>query len=103
MWEDSVRLGDMFFHALMESPVPLLEAALREISNKSMALDIYVWLAYLLPTLQAARAVSWKDPPRQSGPGFETERAFRRHSIEQRKPAVAVCSESRVSVTDDGV
>jgi hypothetical protein len=103
LWEDSVRLGDMFFHALMESPVPLLEAALREISNKSMALDIYIWLAYLLPTLAQDKHIEWKALHKQFGAGFDVERFFRRHFIEQIKTAAAVYPEARLSVADHGL
>jgi hypothetical protein len=34
-----------FWKALRDHPVPLLEAAIRQLRDRSMSLDIYVWLA----------------------------------------------------------
>ncbi len=39
-WEDRVVLDENFFKALKEHPVPLQEAAIRELRDRSMSLDI---------------------------------------------------------------
>jgi hypothetical protein len=103
LWEDRVRLGDLFFKALVESPVTLHEAALREISNQSMALDVYIWLSYLLPTLSNDRRVEWKTVARQFGAGYEVERYFRAQFLKPLKTALAVYPDARVAISDDGL
>lgn len=45
LWEDRVVLDELFWHALRDHPVPLLETAIRQLRDRSMSLDIYVWLA----------------------------------------------------------
>src|SRR5271166_2716282 len=50
LWQDRVRLDDGFYRSLQEHPVPVREEAIRAISTRSMALDVYVWLA-LSPAL----------------------------------------------------
>ena len=42
------KLSEQFFDQLTSHPVPLDEAAVRAISNNSMALDLYAWLSYRL-------------------------------------------------------
>jgi hypothetical protein len=103
LWEDTVRLGDVFFKALMASPVPLMESALREISNKSMALDLYIWLAYLLPSLREDKHVEWSAIYKQFGAGFGVPRQFRPYAVEQIKTAMAVYPDARLSITEDGL
>jgi hypothetical protein len=47
------KLSEQFFDQLTAHPVPLDEAAVCAISNNSMALDLYAWLAYRLHALKA--------------------------------------------------
>jgi hypothetical protein len=37
---------ESFFDELKKHPVPVEEAAVRQIANNSMALDVYCWLAH---------------------------------------------------------
>ena len=53
------KLSEQFFDQLTAHPVPLDEAAVRAISNNSMALDLYAWLAYWLHALKGITGVSW--------------------------------------------
>jgi hypothetical protein len=87
----------------MSSPVPLRESAVREISGKSMALDIYVWLAYLLPNLRADKMVEWSALYKQFGAGFEEARVFRRCFVEPLNMALAVYPEAKLRMADKGV
>lgn len=52
-----------------QPPVPLAEAALRQIKRSSMALDIYLWLAYRLHSLRGPRPVRWHALRQQFGGG----------------------------------
>jgi len=38
-----VRLDEGFYQSLIDHPLPLREAAIRQISNRSMAIDLYIW------------------------------------------------------------
>jgi hypothetical protein len=46
-----MRLDEDFYQSLIEHPLPLREAAIRQISSRSLAIDLYVWLAYRLHIL----------------------------------------------------
>lgn len=102
LWDDTVRLSDGFFRLLTEHPVPVWEPALRLISGKSMALDVYVWLAYRLHVLQGPRPVGWAALAAQFGtsgvvryfkPEFRTALGY----------VLAVYPEARVTEDDDGL
>ncbi len=58
LWEERVVLDEIFWKALRGHPVPLQEAAIRELRDRSMSLDIYVWLAWRLHTLTKATPIS---------------------------------------------
>ena len=48
LWEERVVLDEVFYKSLRDHPVPLQEAAIRELRDRSMSLDLYVWLAWRL-------------------------------------------------------
>jgi hypothetical protein len=102
-WDDTVRLSDSFFRALREHPVPVWEPALREISNQSMALDIYVWLAYRLRALAKPTAVSWPAVFAQFGAGFAELRNFKPKFQEALAFALAVYPAAVVKVETTGL
>src|SRR5271165_64588 len=77
LWEDRVVLDEVFWKALRDHPVPLLEAAIRQLRDRSMSLDIYVWLAWRLHTLAKDTPVSWPAICAQFGTGFRELRHFR--------------------------
>jgi hypothetical protein len=59
LWEDQVTLDPVFYKALRDHPVPLQEAAIRQLRDRSMSLDLYVWLAWRLHTLTRLTPISW--------------------------------------------
>jgi hypothetical protein len=57
---DTVKLSETFFEQLRRHPVPIEEAAIKALSNNSMALDVYCWLTYRLHVLQSPKPITWK-------------------------------------------
>lgn len=103
LWEDRVVLDEVFYKALRDHPVPLQEAAIRELRDRSMSLDIYVWLAWRLHTLAKATPISWAAIHAQFGTGFAAVRHFRPRFVEALSAAVAAYPEARVSAEDAGI
>lgn len=105
LWRETVRLSDQFFQALKEHPVALNETALRLISNRSLSLDIYIWLAYRLPHLARRSAVRWPALFEQFGAGFQegSLRKFRQTFKEALAYALAVYPDARVEAEEDGL
>jgi hypothetical protein len=103
LWEDTVTLSETFFSALKAHPVPIWEPALRHISNQSMTIDIYIWLAYRLQSLARPTAVSWASLYGQFGAGYQEIRKFRLRFKEGLRYACAVYPEARIEIGDDGL
>ena len=104
LWQERVRLDEGFYQSLIEHPLPLRQAAVREISSRSMAIDLYVWLAYRLHALSSPVPVSWHALRRQFGAGYSELRFFRRDLLPNLKLALAVYPEARVNVDEkDGL
>jgi hypothetical protein len=97
------KLSEQFFQQLTDHPVPLEEAAVRAISNNSMALDLYAWLAYRLHVLKGPTPVSWTALKGQFGAGFDSMRHFRPTFLDNLRLTLAVYRESKVEVTERGV
>jgi hypothetical protein len=103
LWEDRVVLDEVFYDALRQHPVPLREAALRELADRSASLDLYVWLAYRLHTLKGATPVRWTALKEQFGASYGELHTFRRDFKKALAPAVAAYPEAQVEVSDEGV
>ncbi len=103
LWREEVTLDEMFFAELVRHPVPLSEVALRQISGKSLALDIYLWLAYRLHSLEKRTAVSWPALFGQFGGGFAHLKHFKPDFTRNLLLATAVYPQARVEMTDTGI
>jgi len=103
LWQDRVRLDDGFWRSLREHPVPVREEAVRAIGTRSLALDIYIWLAYRLHSLSRSTPVTWTSLHGQFGAGFKAVRQLKPTFREALRLAMAVYPEARVDLDQAGV
>ncbi|KPF85146.1 pirin [alpha proteobacterium AAP38] len=103
LWRESVRLDEGFYQSLIDHPMPVSEAAIKEIGGRSMAIDVYVWLAYRLHQLGKPTPVSWAALFAQFGGGYQQIRQFRARFKEPLALALAAYPEAKVNVDDRGV
>jgi hypothetical protein len=81
LFREGVVLSESFFKALKEHAVPLEERAIRHVSNSSMAIDTYCWLAYRLHVLKRPTPISWAALHAQFGRGYGQMAAFKRQFL----------------------
>ncbi len=107
LFPECVRLSETFYNQLREHPVPLDEAALRQLRRSSMALDTYLWLAYRLRGLRGPTRVSWSALRQQfGGGGYEQIKTFRQQFREALEMALAVYPDAArrgVRLVEDGL
>ncbi len=103
LWEDRVELDPVFFKALADHPVPLLEAAIRQLRDRSMSLDLYVWLAWRLQTLSRATPISWPAIFGQFGEGYRELYHFKPRFTDALAAAVAAYPEARIELGEAGI
>jgi hypothetical protein len=103
LFVEGVQLSESFYSALKKHPVPIWEPALRHIQNNSMALDLYVWLAYRLHVLLKPTPVHWGALHGQFGAGFKAQRHFRPTFISNLRLALATYPDARVDEQETGV
>jgi hypothetical protein len=103
LWEDRVVLDETFYAALRDHPVPLLEAAIRQLRDRSMSLDIYVWLAWRCHQLGKPTPISWPAIHAQFGAGFKAIKHFKPSFVEALAAARAAYPEARVDVGESGI
>jgi hypothetical protein len=100
---ETARLSEGFFEQLRRHPVPLEDAAIRAISNNSMALDIYCWLAYRLHAVQGSKLVTWAALKAQFGVGYGQLKGFKYRFQPSLALALAVYREAKVEVDERGL
>jgi len=103
LWREVVRLDEGFYASLIEHPMPVREAAIRQIGSRSMAIDVYVWLAHRLHRLAKPTPVSWRAVYEQFGAGYAQFRQFKAKFKEPLTLALAAYPEARVAADDDGL
>ncbi|GAV35952.1 Plasmid encoded RepA protein [Roseomonas sp. TAS13] len=103
LWQEKVKLDDNFLRSLRDHPVPVREEALRIIGTKSMAIDIYIWLAYRLHVLSKPTPISWLSLHNQFGGGFAQVKHFKPTFNDALTLAMAVYPEARVDIEVEGL
>ena len=79
LFVEKASLSQSFFDELKKHPVPVEEAAVRQIANNSLALDVYCWLAYRLHSLEGPITVTWKALHAQFGRSVARLDHFKEH------------------------
>lgn len=100
---ECVKLSETFYQQLQKHPIPIEEAAIRELNGHSQALDIYCWLAYRLHVLKQPTPVTWTALKAQFGAGTARMDHFKTGFITNLKLALAVYPEAEVLVLKEGV
>jgi len=100
---ERAKLSEMFFEQLKRHPVPIEEAAISSLSNNSMAIDVYCWLAYRLHSLDKPTFISWKALHAQFGTGVELLRNFRAFFRTTLDLALSVYPDAKVTVEERGL
>lgn len=79
VWESWIQLGEDFFKAITEAPVPVDIRALKALKNSALALDLYSWVTYAAYQTQKTgqkRYVPWKLLHDQFGAEYGTIKNF---------------------------
>ena len=103
LWRETVVLDEVFYESLVRHPLPIRESAIRAMSGRSMAIDLYVWLAYRLHHLTKPTRVPWPAVYRQFGAGFALPRQFKVHARSALALALAAYPEASVRVDDEAL
>ena len=103
LWQDRVRLDPSFWQSLRDHPVPVREEAIRAIGTRSLAIDVYIWLAYRLHSLSKSTPISWAAIHGQFGAGFRLIRQIKPTFMEALGLALAVYPEAHVDADKQGL
>ena len=99
----TVELSESFFKSITERPVPVCEAAIRLLGERCMALDLYLWLAYRLHSLQRPTVISWPSLHSQFGAATRLLKHFKPHFAREIEAALAAYPDARVDLAEDGI
>ena len=83
--------------------MPVREEALKAIGTRSLAIDVYIWLAYRLHCLTKPTPITWLAIHAQFGAGFRMVRQIKPTFVEALQLALAVYPEARVDIEPNGI
>jgi len=81
LWGSWLELGEHFYKAIIESPVPVDLRALRALKRSPLALDLYSWATYRAFTVTKkgrAQFIPWAGLQAQIGTDYAHKQNFRR-------------------------
>jgi hypothetical protein len=99
----AVELSEGFYEALTRHPVPICESAIRLLADTCMPLDIYLWLAYRLHSLDHPKMVSWEALHLQFGAGTRLLKHFKPRFARDLEVATAVYPDAAIELTETGI
>ena len=102
-WDDRVVLDETFWRALRDHPVPLQERAIRELAHRSLALDVYIWLAWRCHELKGPVDISWVALNAQFNTTGRPLKHFKPLFADAIRAATAAYPECRPDVEERGV
>ena len=103
LFVERASLSQSFFDELKRHPVPVEEAAVRQIANNSLALDVYCWLAYRLHSLDSPITITWKALHAQFGRSVARLDHFKDHFRSVLALATSVYPDAVVDEAPSGV
>lgn len=98
-----VKLSQPLFSEVAEHPTRIPIEALTQLSNQSLGLDIYFWLAYRLPLMRQDERLSWDDLFRCFGTSYKHRRHFEPRFLEKLEVVLKVYGAARVAVEEGGI
>ncbi len=78
VFESVVVLGERFFQAVTERPVPVDMRVLRALKKSPLGLDLYTWLTYRVSYLNGPTAIPWPALHDQFGADYADPKNFAR-------------------------
>ena len=103
LFVEKASLSQSFFDELKRHPVPVEEAAVRQIANNSLALDVYCWLAYRLHSLSGPITITWKAVHAQFGRSVARLDHFKEHFRTVLELAMSVYPDADVEEAASGI
>lgn len=103
LWDDRVILDEFFWKALKDHPVPLQEIAIQQLAHRSLALDIYVWMAWRCHRLEDPIQISWVALNAQFGVTGRQLKYFKPMFMEALRAASAAYPGSRTEGDERGI
>jgi hypothetical protein len=99
----AVEISESFYRAIKDHPVPVSEAAIRALGEQSLAIDLYLWLAYRLHVLDRPVALSWAALHAQFGGGVQQVKHWKPRFLRNLAAAMAAYPAAKAEVTKQGV
>lgn len=104
LFDSWIELGEHFYEALLQGPVPLSTNALRELKGSSLELDLYSWSAYATFTAMKRGEpfrISWKRLHQNLGADYTRVRDFKKKATSAFKKILTVYPSLRLDEEGD--
>ena len=105
-WDSWIELGEKFYEAIIDSPVPVDIRAIRALKNSPLALDLYAWATYktfILSQKHKSQHISWHQLQAQIGASYKDSQDFRYYAKEALRKIITIYPGIRIKDSRDGL
>lgn len=105
MWPGEIELSQEYYDSLADSAVPLDPRALQALKGRSLALDVYFWLAHRLRRIRrvGGTKISWSNLTGQFGHEYGDPKNFKREFRTALRAVCALYPDARVEEVCGGL
>ena len=106
LWNSWIELGELFYKAITQTPVPLNLSILRALKQSPLALDMYAWASYkVFAVNQKSRKqfVPWSGLAEQLGSNYGELNNFRRKTKQSLQKVQAAWPELNINYVNGGL
>jgi hypothetical protein len=98
-----IILSENYYNSLINHAVPLNEMDILSISSSSLAIDVYMWLAYRLYRVEKSIFFSWEKILQHFAPEYKDKKDFRKKFITALSHVRQVYPAAQVDVIRGGI
>jgi hypothetical protein len=103
VFPDRVVLSEAFYCRIVEETATMRHAALRQITDNCWAIDLYVWLSYQLPRLDAPLTVPWATLQAEFGGNYKHARQVKPIFCDALQLVLAIYPQAAVEILAEGL
>ena len=106
LWDSWIELGEKFYEAIIESPIPVDIRAIRALKSSPLALDLYAWATYktfILAQKHKSQHLSWHQLQVQMGSNYKNPQDFRYYAKEALRKITTIYPAIKIEDRQDGL
>jgi hypothetical protein len=106
LFKSWIELGEKFYQAIIQAPIPIDVRVLKAIKGSPMLLDLYSWLSYRIFTVTKkgkGQRIPWRAIQKQIGSQYTDFKDFQKKAKTALKKVLLALPQPNIKIVDGGI